>query len=291
MLSIPERCELCDYFYTFLAHIFVRIFFARQPTILRSLNDHLLLHFNTMNYRPALLFFIVLNLLTQTCTAQAIKMVSNQWPPYVDDAAPKKGLAVELVNQALQRKGYQPSLHIDNWPRALEGVRIGVFDATCAIWKSAEREQDLLFSEPYLSNKISFIKKKSLTVEYAHYTDLTGFVIGILRDYAYNEQFTQSRALIKIPANHIIQNLQKLNNDSIDLTLGDERAIRYALQKFLPLHASSFEFLNPPLSYKKLYFAVSKSNKAAQTIINDFNLAIMEMKKDGSYDQIVSQYQ
>jgi polar amino acid transport system substrate-binding protein len=69
------------------------------------------------------------------------------------DSIPEKGLAVELVNKALQRKGYQPTLHIYNWQRALEGVEIGVFDATCAIWKTAERERDLLYSEPYLTNK------------------------------------------------------------------------------------------------------------------------------------------
>ena len=132
-----------------------------------------------MTYRPALLLFLLLNLFVQTCSAQTtINMVTNQWPPYVDDAAPEKGLAVELVSKALQRKGYQSRLHIDSWPRALEGVKIGVFDATCAIWKTAERERDLLFSDPYLNNKVSFIKKKSLLVEYAHFTDLTGFIIS-----------------------------------------------------------------------------------------------------------------
>lgn len=245
---------------------------------------------NTMTYRPVLLL-LLLNLLVQTCSAQTLNIVSSQWPPYVDDTATNKGLAVELVNKALQRKGYHPRLHIDNWQRALEGVKIGVFDASCAIWKTAERERDLLFSDPYLNNKVSFIKKKSLLVEYAHFTDLTGFIIGVVRGYAYNEAFIQSRALIKIPANHIIQNLHKLNQGSIDLSVGDERAIKYALQQYLPMHANSFEFLVPPLDYKKLYLAVSKSNKDAHTIINNFNQAIKEMKQDGSYDQIVSKYQ
>jgi len=243
-----------------------------------------------MTNRPVLLF-LLLSFFTQVCLAQTLNIVSSQWPPYVDDAAPDKGLAVELVNKALQRKGYQPRLHIDNWQRALEGVQIGVFDATCAIWKTAKREQDLLFSEPYLYNTISFIKKKSLTVEYQHFSDLSAFIIGVVRGYAYDDAFTQSRALLKIPANHIIQNLHKLNQGSIDLTVGDERAIKYALQQVLPTHADSFEFLTPPLNIKKLYLAVSKSNKSAQAIINNFNQAIKEMQQDGSYDQIISKYQ
>ena len=112
-------------------------------------------------YRPFLVLFLLGNLFTlQISAAPALNIVSSQWPPYVDSTLPEQGLAVALVNKALQRKGYTSTLHIDNWQRALEGVQIGVFDATCAIWKTAEREQDLLFSQPYLRNKISFIKKK-----------------------------------------------------------------------------------------------------------------------------------
>jgi ABC-type amino acid transport substrate-binding protein len=53
---------------------------------------------------------------------------------------------------------------------------------------------------------------------------------------------------------------------------------------------NSFAFVQPALTFKKLYLAVSRSNKNAQTIINDFNQAIAEMQQDGSYDQIVSHY-
>ncbi len=228
---------------------------------------------------------------TKAIATNNINIVSSQWPPYVDDSLPGKGLAFELVNQALQRKGYQPRLNIDSWPRALEGVQIGVFDATCAIWKTAAREHYLLFSQPYLTNKISFIKKKSLEVEYTQLSDLKGFIIGTVRDYAYNDAFNRTRTLMKVPDNFIIQNLQKLHSGNIDLTLGDERAIHYALQKVLPTQANTFEFISPALEYKKLYLAVSKTNKNAQAIIDDFNQAIIEMQQDGSYDQIVSQYQ
>ena len=77
-----------------------------------------------MILRPILLL-VLLNLFIPLCSAQTISIVSSQWPPYVDDSIPEKGLAVELVNKALQRKGYQPTLHIYNWQRALEGVESG----------------------------------------------------------------------------------------------------------------------------------------------------------------------
>ena len=64
----------------------------------------------------------------------------------------------------------------------------------------------------------------------------------------------------------------------------------YTLEKFLPTHVNAFEFIKPALTFKKLYLAVSRSNKNAQTIIDDFNQAIIEMQQDGSYAQIISKY-
>lgn len=236
------------------------------------------------------LFVLASFFVSPICSAQTINIVSSQWSPYVDSSMPERGLAVELVTKALERKGYKSTLSIDSWRRALDGVQLGVFDASCAIWKTADREQHLLYSEPYLENKISFIKKKSLQLNYQQLDDLKGYMIGVVSDYAYGEEFTQSRELIKIPANHIIQNLQKLASGSIEITLGDERAINYKLQQFFPVEVSSFEFIEPPLTYKDLYFAVSKANKSAPKIISDFNQSIEEMKQDGSYDQIVNKY-
>jgi len=237
-----------------------------------------------------LVFSLLLLINPQLCLGQSVRLVTSQWPPYVDNNNPEKGLGVELVSIALNRKGYQTNTYIDSWQRALEGVQIGVFDATCAIWKTPEREKDLLFSQPYLTNKISFIKKKETELNYRKLSDLQGFVIGIVRDYAYNDEFTQAKDLIKIPENHIIQNLLKLSEGNIDITLGDEQAINYTLHQYSVGNPAALEFVTPPLAIKGLYLAVSKSNKNAKKIIEDFNQAINEMKQDGSYDQVISKY-
>jgi len=243
-----------------------------------------------MLQRITLFSFLLLSLISVTSHAQTLRMVSSHWPPYIDNTLAEQGLAAELVTKALQKKGYASTLAMDSWPRALEGVQIGVFDATCAIWKSPERERDLLFSEPFIDNNISFLKKKNTKADYQQLSDLKGFIIGVLRGYAYNDEFTHSSGLMKVPANYMIQNLQKLNQDSIDLVVGDTRVVQHALKQYLPKQVNAFEFISPPLEIKGLYFAVSKGNKDATTIIADFNTAINEMKLDGSYQEITSKY-
>ena len=223
-------------------------------------------------------------------SSAALTIVASQWPPYVDQSMAKNGLAMEIVFSAFERAGYQPDIRIETWPRALEGLEIGIYDVVGTVWKTPEREELLVFSDPYWINQIRFIKKKNLEVRYDNLDDLSGYVIGTIKDYAYGEEFVSSRTLIKIPQNHIIQNLSKLHEGDIDLTLGDEISIRYELNQYMKSSISEFEFLEKPLARRDLYIAVSKQNPRAEQIVSDFNRALLEMKRDGSFDAIAKKY-
>jgi polar amino acid transport system substrate-binding protein len=222
--------------------------------------------------------------------ADNLAVAANTWPPYVEKNLPGNGLALQIVSKALQRKGYQVSIHIESWPRTLEGLEVGLFDLIGAIWKTREREKIILFSEPYLLNQIKFIKKKSLHMNYQNLDDLRGYLIGVVNNYAYDETFLNSKKIIKLPQNYIIQNLQKLANGDIDLTLGDQRAIRYEINQYMPRRTEQFDFLAKPLSSRGLRIGVSIQNRNAEKIITDFNQAIKEMRADGSLATIIRDF-
>lgn len=238
------------------------------------------------------LIFLVFIWLFIAANSEAGKLlvVVNSWPPYIDKTLPQKGLAMAVVVAALQRKGYQAEISIESWSRALEGIEIGVYDVAGAIWKTSQREKALLFSKPYLVNYIKFIKKKNLEVKYETLEDLTGYLIGTVRNYAYDEAFISSEKLLKLPQNHIIQNLAKLREDEIDLTLGDEKAIRYELNQYMRSQANEYEFLNQPLAIRELHIAVNNQNPQGRKIISDFNQSVAEMQADGSLKKIIADY-
>ena len=239
------------------------------------------------------LFLVVLLVagFTGQVSSAALTIVAGQWPPYVDQSMVKMGLAMEIVSTAFERAGYQPAIRIETWPRSLEGLEIGIYDVVGTVWKTPEREKLFVFSDPYWINQIKFIKKKNLKVSYDNLDDLSGYVIGTIKDYAYGDEFVNSSTLIKIPQNYIIQNLSKLHEGEIDLTLGDEIAIRYTLNQYLKSSISEFEFLEKPLASRELYIAVSKQNPMAEKIVSNFNRTILEMKGDGSFDAITKKYQ
>ena len=228
---------------------------------------------------------------TDEASSAALTIVAGRWPPYVDQSMENKGLAMEIVSSALERAGYQSAFRFEHWPRALEGVEIGIYDIVGTLWRSPDREKRFVFSAPYWVNQIKFLKKKDREVKYENLDDLSGYVIGTVSDYAYGEEFDNARTLIKIPQNHIIQNLSKLHEGDIDLTLGDEMAIRHELAQYMKTGFSEFEFLDKPLASRELYIAVSKQNPNAEKIIADFNRALREMKSDGSFETITKKYQ
>ena len=240
--------------------------------------------------RQFILLLFSLTLLNTNVIAQPLNIVVNIWKPYVDDSSPSQGLATEIITTALKSKGYQPSLQIETWDRALEGLEIGIYQSVGALWKTPQRQKSLLFSLPYLENNIHFIKKKTTALDYHSLNDLKGYVIGMTKNYAYDESFDTAKNLIKIPQNHIIQNLLRLQQNQIDLTLGDKRAINYQLKQFMVNSINDFEFVEPPLSTKGLYFAVHRNTANAQKIISDFNAAIKAMKADGRYAAILKKY-
>ena len=215
---------------------------------------------------------------------------SGNWAPYADEALPGHGLAIDLVTTALKRAGYTPVVNIDSLDRILEGGKLGVYDVFATPWFSDERNQYLHYSEPYLESYIRFIKKKDKKFDFESFADLKGMMIGIVADYAYDETFNQSRNLIKISERNLIQNLLKLTQGRIDLTLDDELVLQYEINQYMPNSMADLQLLPKPLAVRGIHIGVSRENPDHEKIAAAFDKAIADMKKDGSYELIVSKH-
>ena len=213
---------------------------------------------------------------------------SGKWPPYADASLPDQGLAVELVTTALKRAGYTTYIRIDSLDRILEGGALGVYDVFATPWYSEARNQYLDYSEPYLESDIRFVEKKGKDFKFESLADLKGVMVGTVQDYAYDEDFNQSRDIIKIPERNLIQNLLKLTQGRIDLTLDDELVLQYEINRYMPNTMSEIEFLPKPLAVRGIHIGVSRENPDHAKIVANFNKAIQEMKKDGTFDTIVA---
>lgn len=235
----------------------------------------------------AALFFC---LITSQAYAQNVNLVTNIWPPYVDQALPDDGLAMKIVKTAFKRVGYTPTVRVERWEKALEGSELGVYDIAGAIWKSDSRKKKLLYSDPYLKNNIILVASSKSQFEYNSLSDLRGLLVGILKDYAYDEKFMKDPEILKFQANRLTQNLIAVQQGKLDVAVADKRLAMYELKHFMGDNRSDFRFLSNHLSSRNLYIAAPIANAQSKTLIRKFNQGLAAIKKDGTYQKILDEY-
>jgi len=219
-----------------------------------------------------------------------LRLMANTSPPYSDKTLPEQGLALEIVQKVFAGTPYQPDITIDNWSRAVEGASLGVYDGLAAAWYSPGRDKDLLFSEPYLSSKLIILKLRSKPGTYSSLKDLAAGRLGVRVDYAYGVDFAAVPDLTLVKENHLVQNLLRLLNGSVDFVIGDRRTIVMQLNEYLRDRMTKFEVLDIPLPEVHRHVAISRELPASEAIIADFNRSLSESRESGSLQAIIDQW-
>ena len=222
--------------------------------------------------------------------ATELKLATSPWPPYVDENLPGKGLAIKLVTTALTRAGYTTTLKIESWTRTLEGAGIGVYDIIPTAWYSEERARAFSFSKPYLTNNIMLLKRKNDPFTYSDLSSLQGRIIGVIPGYAYGPEFDAAGNFYRVNSRHLIENLTRLQQGQIDLTLDDERVLLHDLDKYMHNSQDQLIMLPKPLSVNGLHIAVSRQRPDHEKIVAAFDKAMEEMKEDGEYEKILNEF-
>ena len=226
-------------------------------------------------------------LINTLANATQLNVATSEWVPYVGKNLPKQGLAIDIVNTALQRAGYQPVVTIDVWTRTLQGADVGVYDLIAAAWYNKKRAEHFTFSKPYLYNEIKLLKHVDSDFQYHADADLDGRMVGVINNYAYGEKFDQARGMIRIPGTQVLENILRVLNREIELTLDDERVLKYEIKHNIDTNKDKLVILPKSLSKNGLYIAVSKKNPKHKEIAQAFDKAIADMKKDGTFERII----
>ena len=226
-----------------------------------------------------------------THAQQPLKLMANTSPPYADEKLPDRGLALELVDHVFAGTDVKPVISIENWSRAVEGAKLGVYSGLAAAWYSDERAQDLLFSEPYLSSKLIILKRRSDPRNFTSLSQISGARLGVRVDYAYGVDLKAVPRLTLVEENHLIQNLLNLQNGRVDFVIGDRRTIIHQLNEYMGDKLNLFSVTGIKLEPVARHLAVSRSLQGHEKIVADFNKALSAARNDGSHQAIVSKWE
>lgn len=232
------------------------------------------------------LFLITISI-TGLANAQELKLASDAWPPFTD-VDDKIHYAQDIVLEALKRSGQKAAVEIIDFGDVITGISNLTYDGSAALWKSAEREELLSFSKPYLENRLVLVSRKGNPVNYNKLADLRGNRLAVVDNYDYGAGLFDLKTLKITKANSEQECLNMLLAGRVDYILLDN-LFAYHLKEYQEDEVGKYLAIGEKAMLSKpLYFAIRKDLPEAKTIIDEFNKAIVEMIKDGTYNELLN---
>lgn len=215
---------------------------------------------------------------------EAVTLANDEWPPFILPSG-QTGKAHQLVCEALRRSGHDCQLRVQVWETVLEDAKIGAIDGIAAVWHSADREAYLLFSEPYLTNRIVPVVASESGISVDSASDLAGLRVALVSGYAYGDAVSSVADTFEaVEARGGEQALQYLSEGRADVALVDELVARDRLASD---NSKQLTVLSSVLAYRSLHFAMARLSPNAETILADFHRAYEAMLLDGTVNDIL----
>jgi polar amino acid transport system substrate-binding protein len=214
-----------------------------------------------------------------------LNLVSTAWPPFTNIRGQPR-FALDLVEAALGRIGLTAKTTIVTPAQFTPSLLAGQFDGSAAAWKDADRERALIFSEPYLENRLVLVGQRGADVSAKALTDLKGRRVAIVEGYSYGSEIDASGPTF-VRSRNEEDSLSLLLKGSVDYTLMDELVVNYMVSNYPRESGTRLQIGSTPLVMRELHFAISRSRSDAESIITRFNAQLRGMIADRTYHRLL----
>ncbi len=215
-----------------------------------------------------------------------LHLVSTRWAPFTN-APGQPSFASDLVDEALTRIGITTDTTVVAPGELTPSLLASRFDGSAALWKDAERERVLLYSQPYLENRLVLVGRKDSDVSASTLADLAGRKVAIIEGYSYGESVERTDGPAFVRSKGEEESLEMLLGGTVDYMLMDELVVQYILDDFPAEAESRLQIGRTALIRRTLHFAVRRSLPDAAAIVNGFNEQLSAMIADRSYHRLL----
>jgi polar amino acid transport system substrate-binding protein len=233
----------------------------------------------------ALLAVVIALPFATSAQSRQLRLVSTTWPPFTGPAGQPR-YALDLVEAALGKADITAiSLFVDAgaYTRSLLGP---AYDGSAAAWKDPQREKLLLFSEPYLENRLVLVGRRGADVSATTLAAMKGKRIAVVDGYSYGGDVERAGpAFVRTAGEE--DSLRQLLASKVDYALMDELVVNYLIENHAEQAEARLQLGTTPLVTRPLYLAVSRSRPDAQAIISRFNGQLRGMIADRTYHRLL----
>ncbi len=233
----------------------------------------------------AMLLTCVVGAVLVGAQARTLRLVSTDWPPFTGPAGQPR-LALDLVETALERAGHPSTTTIVEAGAYPAMLLTGDVDGSAAAWTDAERQRVLLFSEPYLENRLVLVGRKGADVSATSLASLAGRRLALVEGYAYGEQVEGSGPVF-VRVKNEQESLARLLDGTVDFALMDDLVVQYMVEHHARDAQARLQFGATPLVTRPLHLAIRRTVPDAQGIIDRFNGQLRGMITDRTYHKLL----
>ncbi len=237
-----------------------------------------------------LLMFIVASIFLYAEDPTKINLVISEWEPYTSGDLPGNGILTELTVAALSKAGYESDVTLLPWPRGVDYVKSGRFDALIGASYTVERLDYFSFPDVLWVSYISFFSQAGKNIQYTTLENLVPSKIGVINGSFLFDILSPIDGLIIETEATVEQNIRKLAAERVDYIMDSDDSVQYMLITKLQELGNKIERIDPPFKKDDLYVVFSKRLNNYEKLTSDFNRGLEMIKADGTYQEIVEKH-
>jgi polar amino acid transport system substrate-binding protein len=231
-----------------------------------------------------LLFSSVLSIVTLAQPAP-LTLVSTAWPPFTN-APGQPRFALDLVEAALERFGVAAKTTIVPPAQFTPSLLGTQYDGSAAAWRDAERERALIFSDPYLENRLVLVGRHGADVSARTLSDIKGKRVAVVEGYSYGETIDATGPTF-VRSRSEEDSLAQLLKGAVDYTLMDALVVHYIVSNYPEESGAKLQIGSATLVRRELYLAIARRRADADSIISRFNAQLRRMIADRTYHRLL----
>jgi len=228
--------------------------------------------------------------------AETITLYGNSEEPpkaWLDGGTTPKGFAIEASVEVLKRAGYDVTVSLLPFARALQKTAEGGVMTGVAF--SAERARLYKFSDALpaiLDDDIVVVVNKGKEFPFQKASDLSGKRIGVQSSFFYGDDFAAAMPQMLVDGDSSPNlRMKKLSAGRVDAVLvGPGRAAFFYSVKEADLSPEDFTVLPKPLARLSNHLIVGRNVPEGDTTLARINKAIAELTQDGTIAKLMARY-
>lgn len=219
-----------------------------------------------------------------------LKIGCEEYDPYsyTDENGRLIGIDADIAAEACARMGYKPTYIIMEWSQKDSFLQYGIIDCVWDCFSQNGREEEYLWSEPYLTSSETVLVKKDSNI----YTvkELDGEMISAQAGTRAEELLLTADTQPRIVAGYVcgFQSMEEavsaMRQGYVEAVAGD----REYLSKVAD-NSEDYRILNKNLETSRLAVAFKKDGD--WELVQKLDSTLKEMKEDGTIQEILEKYQ